>query len=81
MNEEGNCQPKPDFFKINCNPDSITVEMSTEVVPNAKDVFLMDDCEGTFDSDRLGSIFKTLSLCYIFTCVLSENPFKERRGI
>ena len=49
---DGNCQPDPDKFVINCNGDGITVKMSKEVVPATEDVTLLGDCAGVLDLDR-----------------------------
>ena len=47
----------------------MSIELANELVPDAKDVFLLGECAGSFDSDRQGS----LSAAKLIACEWIEN--------
>ena len=62
MNSDGDCQPDPSKLELTCGGDGLTIKISEEVVPDAVEVTLLDNCAGVYDSDSLGltNMFKTL---------------------
>ena len=62
LDADGACQPKPGNFELSCNKDGMTVKMSADVVPDAEEVFLLGECQGTFDSESQESTISHLIL-------------------
>ena len=54
-NVSGECVPKAEHFQLHCDADGITVKLAKVLIPEATEVFLPNDCLGTFDDVRRGS--------------------------
>ena len=54
-NVNGECVPKAEHFQLNCDADGINVKVAKVLIPEAAEVFLPNDCPGTFDEIRRGS--------------------------
>ena len=59
VNDDNDCQPKLDHFRLQCRSDGMRLEMDSILIPHAEEVFLGGDCKGTFDSER-----KSLTCAY-----------------
>ena len=46
------CKPKQEFFSVECNPNGIEITVAKSLIPDAKRVFLLGDCQGTLDDER-----------------------------
>ena len=52
INEQNECQPKREHFRLQCRSDGMRLELDDVLIPNAEEVYLKGDCKGTFDSER-----------------------------
>ena len=51
----------------------MSIELANEVVPDAKEVFLLGECAGSFDTERLGS----LSGANLIACERTNNELTD----
>ena len=54
LDANGKCQPGPNKFELDCQGSGMTVKLSSDLVPNAIDVSLAEECAGVYDSDGEG---------------------------
>ena len=56
LSPDGACVPKPDYFQLSCNSHGIGIELSTSVIPEAKNV-TVGDCAALLDTESYGLFF------------------------
>ena len=94
VNDAGICQPKSDYFNLQCNANGMIIKVSNELFPGAKEVTLQDkSCAGIFDSgNEIWSIQTMLDGCdtslkanddgtLTFSNKLQVNAFRKRDTI
>ena len=52
IDDNDECQPKPEHFRLQCRSDGMRLELDKVLIPDAKEVSLKGDCSATFDSER-----------------------------
>jgi len=65
LDENGDCQPKAEYFTLSCNADGMEIELNEAVFPDAATVFLAgENCDASYDFDtKLWSVNTTLDGC------------------